>query len=162
MQFSAPKEFSMPQGGQSVALPVEGQSFGEWRSWVRGPSDLEDARRRKADQVIKKLASIMDHCGRPFGHRLYEAMIAFATNYPATHLPGYDISVPLADQIELRILPKLRGVELEGHEESLSDLAELVRRDLGDARFAQQIEDAIEQSASTGLFLWRGRLRVEI
>ena len=58
------------------------RSFSEWRKWVRATGRLEGGERDKAAQVIRRLAGIMEDMGRPFGHRLSEAILAYVANYP--------------------------------------------------------------------------------
>jgi hypothetical protein len=158
IQFAAPKSFNLP-ASRNPSIPTEALSFNTWRSWIQNLGGL-GADRNTAEDLVVKLASIMDDCGRPFGHRLRDAILGYAANYPKDVNGRRDIRDPLADQIELRILPKLRGLEIDGHESSLTDLATLVRNNLGDIALAERLEVAIErQRVGNGLFVWRGLTR---
>ena len=160
MQFAAPKDFKIPEASSKGAIPDEAQTFKSWRSWVRPVSYLQGGDRNTADQVIAKLAALMELCGRPFGHRLQESILAYAANYPVPPQERLKVEVPLADQIELRILPKLRGVDLASHRGSFDQLANLIRDELKDAEFSERLEDTVEkQSSGSGLFVWRGLTR---
>ena len=158
MQFAAPKSFEKPKVDVGVERPAEGQSFSQWRSWVRSPDTLSDQRRRVVDDRIGRLAGIMERSGRPFGHRLRDAILAYVANYPNdAGSPGDNAA--LADQIEFRILPKLRGLELEGREQEFDDLEALLR-ELNEGELATRIAELREQQqGGTGLFVWRGLTR---
>ena len=101
----------------------------------------------------------MGALGRPFGHRLGRAIMAYAANYPEDN--GHrDINTALADQVEMRLLPKLRGVEMETSGTAILELANYVDGELKDSVLA----DAIKHSAQladegTGQFTWRGVTR---
>lgn len=164
MQFPAPRKFVRP--GRSAAgetfVNDKALAFSTWRKWVKGIEYLEGSDFNKATEVIEELSRIMKDCGRPFGHRLYAAMLAYAANYPredAQYRVGVD--VPLADQIETRILPKLRGVEIEDNRQHIEALIKLVKEKLHDTSFAEAIEKSIEGEAGRGLFNWRGFVRDE-
>ncbi len=155
MQFAAPDRFARPVDGQPAAAMGRYRSFREWQKWIRPADQLAGGERDKVERVIGKLAQIMKDCGRPFGHRLNEAMLAYVANYPRDK--GMAVDLPLADQIELRILPKLRGLTIEGHEQPFDDLNKLIGEDLGDRHLAEMLEHTVDrQGGSNGQFSWRG------
>ena len=155
MQFAAPESFTRPVDAKPAAAMAQYRSFREWRKWIRSADQLMGGDREKADRIISSLAQIMDGCGRPFGHRLNEAILAYAANYPRDK--GRAVDLPLADQVELRILPKLRGLTIEDHQQTFGDLAKLIREDLGDRPLAGRLEAIVErQRDGTGQFNWRG------
>ncbi len=157
MQFAAPKSFEKPKADVGVDRPTEGQSVTQWRSWIKTPEALSDQRRRILDERIGRLAGIMERSGRPFGHRLRDAILAYVVNYPNDNAGGDNAA--LADQIEFRILPKLRGIELDGRDQEFDDLETLLR-ELNENEFATRIAELREQQqGGTGLFVWRGLTR---
>jgi len=158
MQFAAPRVFANQPIGQVVERPQEAQSFASWREWVNSPNGLADA--READDVIAELANIMESCGRPFGHRLRGSILAYVASYPFSGNGSPDVRIPLADQIEFRILPKLRGLEIDSHAEAFDRLENLLRDKLADPVFADRLARLQEQQKrGTGLFTWRGLSR---
>lgn len=160
MQFAAPKEFTDTSSERPPSVPDEALSLKNWRNWVRGAESLPVRDRETTDKVIRRLAVIMEKCGRPFGHRLRDSMIAYAANYPPRDGTPADVRVPLEDQIEFRILPRLRGLEIERHRSAFDDLATLIRTDLNGSEFSQRISELIdEQESRSGLFVWRGLTR---
>ena len=160
MQFAAPEEFTKQQQVTNVS-PKEGyRSFGQWRRWIKTTDQLKGAADDKARGVIKELAAIMERCGRPFGHRLNASMLAYAANYPKQSNLEEGLEMAMADQIEFRILPKLRGLRIEDHSQVFELIEKLVENDLNDSRFAERIRSTAEQQREAGgLFNWRGYAR---
>lgn len=160
LQFAAPKEFEPARPLTPVVPASEALPFVHWRRWIRPAGDVPEPGRGRAREVIGKLADIMESCGRPFGFRLRDAIFAYVANYPREGNAAPDVAVPLADQIEFRILPKLRGLEIETHQSQLDDLQKLVRHELHDSVFGDRIEELVEQQKNgAGLFVWRGLRR---
>jgi len=160
MQFAAPNNFEKNSPTASASPVDHAQSFSTWRTWVKRPSELGDADKRLAESVIRTLAKIMEESGRPFGHRLHDAILAYVANYPSEGNGGLPIKDAIADQIEFRVMPKLRGLEIESHREQLESLQTVLRQDLQDQDFANRLQDLVErQSKGTGLFSWRGLTR---
>lgn len=126
----------------------------------KGSNRLEDVDQARADDFIKDLAGIMEGVGRPFGHRLRDAILAYAANYPDDGPSGSDVRVPLADQIEFCVMPKLRGVEIDSNRDGFEALGNMIRHDLSDSEFADRLDGLVEdQSKGSGLFVWRGLTR---
>jgi len=88
----------------------------------RPDSSLSGASRNLVDSVISKLAAFMEdvdvHLATAFGMRSSH----MSRNYPSLGNGGADVRVPLVDQIEFRILPKLRGLEIDGYRAAFDDL----------------------------------------
>ena len=160
MQFAAPEDFP-PVKVVGNGQPADRRlSFETWRTWIKQPAQLGSADADKVRHTIRKLAEIMNNCGRPFGHRLNAAMSAYAANYPQENGHPADVRKPLADQIELRIMPKLRGLSIDEHGKVFDDLKQLLREELNDSQLAQRLEEIVErQSQGGGMFNWRGVTR---
>ena len=111
-------------------------------------------------QKLEKMRVLMADFNRPFGHRLGKAILAYVANYP--EVDGEDfILTPMADQVEMRLLPKLRGIEIEQTEQTFESLSEFVSKDLADEELANAINDSVEaaQQSGTGQFVWNGITR---
>jgi len=160
MQFAAPSEFGDTKAEANVPPPGHNLSFLTWRNWVRSPARMSEVEKSQTARAIGKLARIMNDCGRPFGHRLNAAITAYVANYPTFNGKESDVNIPLADQIELRIMPKLRGLSIEDNSKIFEDLQSIIRDDLNDEQFSQKLKENVErQGAAGGLFNWRGYSR---
>jgi hypothetical protein len=160
MQFAAPEEFTKQQQVADVPPQQGYRSFGQWRGWIKTTDQLQGASENKARDVIKQLAKIMEDCGRPFGHRLNASMLAYAANYPKQSNLDEGLEMAMVDQIEFRILPKLRGLRIEEHSQVFERIEILVANNLNDSKFAERLRSTAEQQREAGgLFNWRGYAR---
>ncbi len=158
LYFSRPRDFNPAPLDLEVKAPEDWISHRSWRSWVKGMDSLEGAAKDKVRAVISGpngLSEVMAACGRAFGHRLYQAITSYVANYPGEH--GPDIIQALSDQVETRILPRLRGLEVDPNQQGLNLLVDLVRDQIQDEGLASAINNAIQRSTHTGLFVWRGK-----
>ena len=159
LQFPAPPDFPISVQGQGTPSP-DAQSFRAWRAWVKSPRRLDGAVEAVVKETISSLAQTMQNFAKPFGHRLNQSIRAYVANYPTEGNAGSDGLVPLVDQIELRILPKLRGVEINNHRDAFDRLDVLIREKLRDTQLADRVKaTAEEQANASGLFVWRGMSR---
>ena len=157
LRFAAPRSIAATNPGDdrddSHAL-----SRTHWESWLRSISNMSGDDRRNISHQIDKILDLMRRLRRPIGHRLGQAIMAYVCNYPQ-HSEFSDNRVPLADQVEMRILPKLRGVEIDAAQGDLDHLRRYVEEDLNDGPLAEAISDSMDASRNTGQFVWRGVTR---
>lgn len=154
LRFGRPKKLVTEAAvGQSKEpfRSKHGVSLDQWMSW--SSQRLTGA---SADQVgtwIEVLNDCMDQLHRPFAHRVAQAMQQYVANYPVGQLDERTrIRYAMADQIEQRILPKLRGIEVEEHESTLARIDQLLT-EIGDMDLVKSYK-----SCRTGgpVFMWRG------
>jgi len=152
LRFAAPKRI---QDGEAVGEvePTRALSRATWNKWGR-PSAQVDVDSRVTGRV-ERMVDLMREFQRPFGHRLGRAIMAYAANYPEVE-GARGVDDALADQVEMRLLPKLRGVEVDMAGPQFSNLMTFVERDLGDAALAEAIDESVRLSEATGQFVWRG------
>lgn len=165
MRFPRPPRLreSLPHAGGHLAASEHLTSRVWLGQWMKDADSLPTDRRTRAISIIDQINDHMNELGRPFGHRMGQAMLHYVANYPSTAagLDGADpVNFGLADQIEQRIMPKLMGIVVDNHRRPLLALAELTKTDLGDAEFGEAIEAAVKRAHETnGLFVWRGVAR---
>ncbi|MFO7854134.1 MAG: hypothetical protein R6V44_02730 [Paracoccaceae bacterium] len=81
--------------------------------------------------------------------------MAYVADCPrAGERPAVDVAT--ADQVEMRLPSKLRGVEVELAGGALERLRDFAERDLSDSVLAQAVTDSVDASRDTGRFAWRG------
>lgn len=155
LRFAAPKTIATgtPQGD---APEVRALSQATWQGWNRPIRQVEND--ADLQRHVSRMVDLMRDFKRPFGHRLGRAIMDYVANYP--QLDGVDpIRDPVADQVEMRLLPKLRGVEIDEMEQTFADLRGFVENDLGDLALAEAISSSIEAAEATGQFVWSGVTR---
>lgn len=155
IRFAAPRQIvSGAAAGTRPATTALKRSA--WERWAR-PRRSENER-RAAQQQIEEMVGLMKDLGRPFGHRLGRAMLAYVDRYPVTEGVANLVNEALADQVEMRLLPKLRGIEVEAKSQEIDRLRVFVTN-LGDARLADAIRVSVEAANTTGQFVWLGVAR---
>lgn len=155
MRFSRPRNLadSAPKGVDPASLRASGYlSRSAWNKWIDANSQ-----RRVPDEIsgwVEDLNLALAQVGRPFGYRVRDAIAAYICQYPDASERG--IKWAFADQIEQRILPKVRGLDLaeRGVSDAIEGIAEVVSH-LEDDSLASAINDA-RNNASGHLFLWGG------
>lgn len=158
LRFAAPRKFMAEnpvdtiREGEAKALSRE-----HWNTWVRKTTDL-GAEKTRVEGNLGELVDIMRDLRRPIGYRLYGAMMSYVANYPKNGGRG-SVDIPLADQVEMRLLPKLRGVGMDQAAGYLDTLAGFVDSTLKDAELKDAIRESAERSQETGQFVWRGVTR---
>ncbi len=136
-----------------------------WQSWSKFVVDSDMQPHGKfasAGDILKRLNECLASLGRPFAHRTYQAMLAYLANYPYESA-GIDelkrsdfFKRPLADQIGMRIMPKLRGLDLTMHAQTLQSVNSVLV-EINDLTLADAFKSAIDrQKNRSGFFQWQG------
>lgn len=155
LRFAAPKKIKdgRPEGELEDPLALSQRT---WNSWIRPSSIVE--REAVVTASLEKMVELMRDFKRPVGHRLGRAILAYAANYPQVEGSRWPQDA-IADQVEMRLLPKLRGVDVDMASGPFNELRSFVERDLGDDALAQAIGDSLELAEGTGQFVWNGVMR---
>jgi len=156
VRFGRPEKTNPATIGGVKARPTNGLTFANWENWLRKPTDL-GPHATEVDGWIDQLNNALDRLGRPFAYRVDRAIRTYIANYP--HWVGEWHKRAMADQVEQRIFPKLRGIEPEQGE------APQALRTIGS--IIQQLDDAPLTKAfdlshvNQPTFLFRGVVRSE-
>lgn len=107
LRFGRPKELSGVAADKKAFFEkYTGRMLTEemWQKWWNrsGDSDISDLG-EQMDTLNRYLAEL----GRPFAHRMWNAVAAYIHQYP-----GDNKQDALIDQIEMKILPKLAGLDM--------------------------------------------------
>ena len=90
-------------------------------------------------------------------------MKSYVANYPESdrYNGRKKIETALADQIELRLLPKLRGLDPEESaiSQAFGDLSNMIKQDLGDQELADAVQTSIDNAGQNSQFNWGGVTR---
>ena len=126
-----------------------------WDSWRKNANEGE---LKFASDTLAALNRTLADFNRPFAHRTYQAMLSYIANYPVKSGEDRDdvIKRALADQIGMRIMPKLYGVDLALHQDTFAQ----VRRNLnevGDPLLLRAFDSASDREQNkSGFFHWTG------
>ncbi|MBI4882235.1 MAG: AAA family ATPase [Planctomycetes bacterium] len=153
MRFGRPESLrSIDQAKSSVtrkALP-----FSVWQRWRKAGTQLAEGDRKRLEDWIHRCNQLLDRIRRPFGHRGAQAIREYVRHYP--RLVADPIATAMADQVEMRVLPRLRGIDPEdqGGRAALDEVCRLAD-ELADKVLSQAITHQRRRGESH-LFLWQG------
>ena len=148
IHFSRPLELKNRSTDAANHTPSpQDLSMAAWRSWQR-PSDDTVEPLISYKRTLEDLNGMLNHIGRPFAYRTYQAIMAYVANYPYEN----EWNTALADQVAMRIMPKLRGLDLDQHRDSLNQMRRHI--DGMDPALSAAFSSAI--GANQGFFAWRG------
>lgn len=153
MRFGRPKEI-IRQTNEIKKNPAEnGLTFIQWKSWQK--EKYSPAEEEQVDRWINELNNAMDEISRPFGHRVAQAIQSYVANYP-DWMPNR-IQIAMADQIEQKIMPKLRGIEIADVGRPIHKIQSIIEQcDDQDLLVAFK-----KGSKNQQIFIWRGLDRTE-
>ena len=160
LYFGKPRELRPPANDN----PAEGMArqrfpltHGVWTKWCK---TVDQGALAGPIEVLTNLNERLAEFNRPFAHRTFQAMLAYMANYPK--IEGLDdnqrIRQALADQIGMRIMPKLRGVELSQNRRTLEEIQGILAdgNRLNDRLLLTAFENAINVDKGNGFFRWNG------
>jgi hypothetical protein len=124
-----------------------------WRSWIKPVHSLSSPIAGEVDRWIAELNEAMALIHRPFAHRTYRSIRSYVANYP--DLGEHPYRNAMADQVEQKILPKFRGLDLHDPtvKQAINRTVDVVK-DLGDDALIHSIEGARRNKDQ--LFAWQG------
>jgi septal ring factor EnvC (AmiA/AmiB activator) len=128
-------------------------SFDNWNNWI---IDINENAVKKFEDIEQRLNDInttLSNLGRPFGWRTYKAMMSYIINHPDSSADGANGMGPLSDQIAMRVMPKLKGLDLNEYGDVFTRLKNQIS-DMDDDVLIDAFTKA--QSSSMGFFDWRG------
>ena len=161
LRFGKPDENTplAPAVGQSERDSNGYLTKDQWRSWVRVKKyEPNNPWHTEIMGWIRQLNEALERIGRPFGYRVQEAIGLYVANYPGVYQQGVH-KLAFSDQVEQKIMPKLRGIELneKASGQTLDEISQIID-DLGDQDLSRAFKMAREDE-STGMFIWRGVTR---
>ena len=151
MRFARPTTPAAPESTGTPHSPQARLSMATWKGWKK-EAHITPAERERIEGVTRGLNDALAEVGRPFGHRLTRAVITYAAMYPA-HVEDR-VDRALADQVEMRILPKLRGIELDERGERAIDQIQRIVAETNDAELSRAVDEASD--TTSGRFHWLG------
>lgn len=131
-------------------LPDWKLSKENWFSWQKKHEKLDENERSKLLHWVADLRTVLDAARRPIAYRVVQSMLSYAANYPAIE---NKLNVVIADQIEQKILPRLRG--LDPQDPSSNRVFDTIQNILEEADDGV-LSDAVKQCCQDNYFQWIG------
>lgn len=151
IRFPKPASLKGKEGNSSSPAPSEYfLPFNVWQTWQRSPNEILGHQSDDIQSIIDELNGHLEEIRRPFGHRINQAVFTYIANHPRM-LDSGDYKKPLSEMLEMRILPKLRGIELSGSiEREIEKIVILIEDRIENPDLAKKVED----SKNDGMFTW--------
>jgi len=153
LRFGRPKKTKVERPASAQQRAKHSLGFDTWQQWC---GDITPPSAGISDR-INVLNEIMELVGRPFGHRVGQAIHSYVASYP-NWVPQRE-NLALADQIEQRILPKLRGLDAsEGRNRAAFDQLDRILGDLSDETLRKAFQEGRQSQGGLGMnsFIWQG------
>ena len=133
-----------------------------WESWTAPRSPFTDQEVAEHKKILEEMSQHMESVGRAIGHRVWQSVEYYMANHPLVRhaqvradgdLLEEAMFIALEDQVVLKVMPKLRGIETRGmaRRNCLDPIAKIV-----DEKFPAVSEDfraALENGSDS--FMWR-------
>lgn len=122
-----------------------------WTKWCS--NELSYQNKKHLSEILEKVNNTLTKIERPFGHRVSQAIERYVTDYPGKFTEG------LSDQIEMKILPKLNGLDSQhpGFEYVINDVKSIID-ELKDTDLLKAFKKSSE-TAKDSFFRWSGVVR---
>ena len=124
-------------------------SIGAWEKWIKKVEKQTVPDLDKFEQQLNDINTVLADLGRPFGWRTFKAISTYIANYPDQE----NQKRAIADQIAMRVMPKLRGVDVNEHAAVFNRLKVQLDQ-INDVALTAAFDDA--KNSSMGFFNWRG------
>ena len=153
MRFGRPKKITEKIVAPEKKSAKNGLTYDQWDSWLNG--NLSSPEQDQVNEWINELNDAMEELHRPFAYRVALSIQSYIAKYPAW--VSNRIQIAMADQIEQKIMPKLRGIEIDGTEQPRKKIQSII-----DQCKDTDLLDAFKKgSDGQQIFIWRGLDRTE-
>jgi len=150
LRFGKPHKTNIAMDAPQISQCQDGLLYSNWQDWV---TDFKEVKvDREVNGWIHELNDAMGLLNKPFGHRVAQAIASYVANYPEWAHDGKRKG--FADQIEQRIMPKVRGIDLMEGEAGLSKISRLIDT-TNDQLLGKEFKKGMSDNMH-GIFMWHG------
>jgi len=159
LRFGTPRKLQAAVARGAAAHDLRGRhlSARTWHSWkTTVKPDSLTVGGRALSEWVADLNNALRSVNRPFGHRTAGAIAEYVGQYPEAQRNDALAKFALADQIEQRVMPKLRGLDPQVSEcKQLFEGLKTTVSSLGDDALREAIERG-ERAHEGAQFVWFG------
>lgn len=147
LRFGRPKELSGAAANKEAFFKkYTNRMMSEtmWKKWI---STSGDGGISNLGQQMDEINSYLAELGRPFAHRMWNTVASYIRQYPG------DKHDALIDQIEMKILPKLAGLDMADPtiNRVMNNLADYLHK-----LEEPKLNDAFDVACKRDFFAWQG------
>ena len=153
LYFGKPEKLKTQKQSIDAAQDLSPMPHKNWEKWHREPAMHTIPGFDDMELLLNDFNTTLSKLGRPFGWRTYKAIMTYLANHPLTAVNNESAMLALSDQVAMRVMPKLRGLDLAEYESVFSELRGQLQQ-IDDEALMAAFRNA-SQSAQ-GFFDWRG------
>ena len=154
LRFGKPANLQAVGSNGKAVRPATFLPYEVWNQWIDHGKSLAPAVATVLEQWITRCNNALEEIGKPFGYRSANCIRAYVRQYPLKSSEEVRVRHAMADQIEQRVLPKLRGIDPKepGAFSAITTIGNLVDQELKDPL----LTEAIHKGAEGHSFIWTG------
>jgi len=158
LRFGRPEKLDAKPDKQRFKASYDGRKSITEANWIVWKESFNQSFIDDMRKLLQEVNPALDEVGRPYAYRVAQAMESYVGYYPGTN--NADFSAAVADQIEMKILPKLNGLELDmpGFEKVKNVLNDVINN-LEDDKLQAAFNKSCDQSGNNAFFKWHGVTR---
>lgn len=147
LRFGRPKELSGAAANKEAFFKKYTNRMMSETMWKKWSSTSGDGGISNLGQQMDEINSYLAELGRPFAHRMWNTVAAYIRQYPG------DKHDALIDQIEMKILPKLAGLDMADPtiNRVMNNLADYLHK-----LEEPKLNDAFDVACKRDFFAWQG------
>ena len=130
----------------------------QWGRWWAEKSSFNDDQITPYKEFVEEMNTSLSKVGRALGHRVWQSIEYYMSNYPDVLEPKDDaglvkaMKVAFEDQLVQKVMPKLRGIETRG--KSKSDCLDKIRTQLVNDDYTIIDDFDLACEFGYGQFIW--------
>ncbi|MFA6904967.1 MAG: AAA family ATPase [Sphaerochaeta sp.] len=130
-------------------------SYKQWKTMESRERLTSEQRKHLKDDIIENINRILAKVGRPFAHRVWLSIEHYVESYPNVTADASFRSA-VADQIEMKVLPKLNGLDKSSAvaRNAFDEILDLLEREVRDEALLSAFK-TVRDDASI-FFSWKG------
>lgn len=160
IRFGKPEELQSKPSIENFGKHYETNScyisYGTWSSFKNERKIFDE---KKLKDTVNELLKCMDSIGRPFAYRVWQSIETYVSLYPNSDKKEAFYNA-ISDQIEMKVLPKLNGIELGSSikvDSALSGISNVIKG-LEDEKLNEAF-DKCRNPEYGSFFQWKGVVR---
>ena len=129
-----------------------------WQSWCHKTPVFSDEAIRPYREKIERINAAMGRVGRAIGHRVWQSMEYYMSNYPLAdsedpQLRQDAMNKAFEDQLVQKVMPKLRGIETRGlGDKCLNEIEHIIAEDESTSGLRDDFQ--MGKELGYGQFIW--------
>ncbi|WP_158624330.1 AAA family ATPase [Corallococcus sp. CA041A] len=159
LSFPRPRQLRRRDSLQTFTPRAQVLRHATWSGWIQEPGALPGKAREAIGGALEQLNDALAYVNRAIGHRVLQAVEGYVANYPGALIDERVWKTALEDQLAQKIMPKLRGIELDS--QAGGECLDSISRVLEAHAPALRRDFERSRERSQGAFIWSSATYLE-